>query len=137
MTTPDGEGRDRVETHPLWIEVDLGCIRRNVSRMKALLAPGTMLLAVVKANAYGHGDVPCARAAIDGGADLLAVARVGEVAALRAGGIEVPSSSWQSRLRRMPPGRSRSDWFPRCTRHRALPRSPLRPRTLGGKRSCT
>jgi alanine racemase len=75
---------------PLWIEVDLGCIRRNVGRLAAMLAPGTQLLAVVKANAYGHGDVPCARAALDGGADWLAVARVGEGAALRAGGIEAP-----------------------------------------------
>ncbi|HEY8201421.1 MAG TPA: alanine racemase [Actinomycetota bacterium] len=77
-------------TEALWIEVDLGCIRRNAARMKALLAPGTLLLAVVKANAYGHGDVSCARAALEGGADWLAVARVGEAAALRAGGIEAP-----------------------------------------------
>ena len=86
-TTP---GRDRAEALPLWIEIDIGCIRRNVGRMKALLAPGTRLLAVVKANAYGHGDVPCATAALEGGADWLAVARVGEGAALRAGGIEAP-----------------------------------------------
>jgi alanine racemase len=83
MSPPPGEA-------PLWIEVDVGCIRRNVAAMKGLLADGTMLLAVVKANGYGHGDVPCARAAIDGGADWLAVARVGEAAALRAGGIEAP-----------------------------------------------
>jgi alanine racemase len=75
---------------PLWIEVDLGCIRRNVAGMKSLLGDSTMLLAVVKANGYGHGDVPCARAALEGGADWLAVARVGEAAALRAGGIEGP-----------------------------------------------
>jgi alanine racemase len=75
---------------PLWIEVDLGCIRRNVAAMKSLLSEGTMLLAVVKANGYGHGDVPCAGAALAGGADWLAVARVGEAAALRAGGIEAP-----------------------------------------------
>lgn len=83
-------GPDRAERLPVWIEVDLGCIRRNVGRMKALLAPGTMLLAVVKANAYGHGDVPCATAALEGGADWLGVARVGEAATLRAAGIEAP-----------------------------------------------
>lgn len=77
-------------TGPLWIEVDLGCIRRNVARMKAMLAPGTMLLAVVKANGYGHGDLPCAKAAVEGGADWLAVARVREAVSLRAGGIEAP-----------------------------------------------
>ncbi|MGH2707670.1 MAG: alanine racemase, partial [Actinomycetota bacterium] len=49
----------------VWVEVDLGCIRRNVSRLRGLLAAGTKLLAVVKANAYGHGDVPVARAALE------------------------------------------------------------------------
>ncbi len=74
----------------VWAEVDLGCIRRNVSRLRGLLAAGTKLLAVVKANAYGHGDVPVARAALEGGADWLAVARVGEGARLRAAGIRAP-----------------------------------------------
>ena len=74
----------------LWAEVDLGCIRRNVSRIKSLLKPGTRLLAVVKANAYGHGEVECAWAAIDGGADWLGVARVEEGAALRRAGIDRP-----------------------------------------------
>ncbi|MGH2733692.1 MAG: alanine racemase [Actinomycetota bacterium] len=74
----------------VWVEVDLGCIRRNVSRLRGLLAAGTKLLAVVKANAYGHGDVPVARAALEGGADWLGVARVGEGAALRAADIRAP-----------------------------------------------
>jgi alanine racemase len=74
----------------LWAEVDLDCIRRNVSRIKGLLKPGTLLLAVVKANAYGHGEVEAAGAAIDGGADWLGVARVEEGAALRRAGIDRP-----------------------------------------------
>lgn len=75
---------------PLWAEIDLGCIRRNVERMKGILAPRTMLLTVVKANGYGHGDVESARAAIDGGADWLGIARVSEGAALRDAGITKP-----------------------------------------------
>lgn len=74
----------------LWAEVDLGCVRRNVSRIKGLLRTGTLLLAVVKANAYGHGEVECAGAAIEGGADWLGVARVEEGAALRRAGIDRP-----------------------------------------------
>lgn len=75
---------------PLWAEVDLGRIRRNTSRMKGILEPNTMLLAVVKANGYGHGDVESARAAVEGGADWLGVARVSEGAALRDAAVEVP-----------------------------------------------
>lgn len=74
----------------LWAEVDLGCIRRNVARIKQMLQPGAALLAVVKANAYGHGEVEAAEAAIDGGADWLGVARVDEGAALRRAGIDRP-----------------------------------------------
>lgn len=74
----------------LWAEVDLDCIRGNVARIKQLLSPGTRLLAVVKANGYGHGEVEAAGAAIDGGADWLGVARVQEGVALRRAGIDKP-----------------------------------------------
>ena len=75
---------------PLWAEVDLGRIRGNVQRLRGLLRPGARLLAVVKADGYGHGGVMAARAALEGGADWLGVARVGEGAALRAAGITAP-----------------------------------------------
>ncbi len=78
------------EALALWAEVDLGCIRRNISRIKGLLSPGTSLLAVVKANAYGHGEVEVAGAAIEGGADWLGVARVEEGVALRRAGFDRP-----------------------------------------------
>lgn len=74
----------------LWAEIDLGAIKRNVQRVKAMLQPGTALLNVVKANAYGHGEVETARAVIEGGADWLGVARVEEGAALRNAGIDKP-----------------------------------------------
>lgn len=74
----------------VWAEVDLSSIRANAARLKELLAPRTKLLAVVKANGYGHGDVEVARAAIAGGAEWLGVARVDEGASLREAGIESP-----------------------------------------------
>ncbi|HWD10153.1 MAG TPA: alanine racemase [Actinomycetota bacterium] len=74
----------------VWAEVDLGKVRRNVERLRSLLSPETRLLAVVKADGYGHGAVPCARAALAGGAAMLGVARVPEGAALREAGIDAP-----------------------------------------------
>lgn len=74
---------------PAWAEVDLGAIRHNASVLAALVAPAR-LCAVVKAGAYGHGSVPVARAALEGGASWLAVALVEEGAVLRADGIQAP-----------------------------------------------
>ena len=74
---------------PVWAEVDLGAVRHNTAALAALAAPAR-LCAVVKAQAYGHGAVPVARAAVDGGASWLAVALVEEGAELRAAGIEAP-----------------------------------------------
>jgi len=51
--------------HRVWAEVDLGALRRNLGRVCARLAPGSQVLAVVKADAYGHGAVPVARALVD------------------------------------------------------------------------
>lgn len=55
-------------------EIDLAAIHNNVRVMKAHVAGGAGLMAVVKADAYGHGAVPVARAALEAGADMLAVA---------------------------------------------------------------
>jgi alanine racemase len=65
-------------------DIDLGAIERNCGRLPKPLC------AVVKANAYGHGTVPVAEAALAGGADWLAVATAAEAAELRAGGIGAP-----------------------------------------------
>ena len=70
---------------PTWVEVDLDRLRHNV---RALTPPGAELMAVVKADAYGHGDAPVARAAIDAGATWLGVALVEEGLRLRLAGIE-------------------------------------------------
>jgi alanine racemase len=72
-----------------WAEIDLGAIRHNVRALKAR-APGSRLMAVVKAGAYGHGAVPVAHAALEAGADALAVVTVEEGAELRNAGINSP-----------------------------------------------
>ncbi len=58
--------------------MDLGAIRANAARIVAHVPKGTRLFAVVKAGAYGHGAIPVARAALDGGANGLAVATLEE-----------------------------------------------------------
>src|SRR5918996_1789319 len=60
-----------------------GAVERNCARLRRELAGGARLCAVVKADGYGHGAVTCARAALAGGADFLAVATAEEAAELR------------------------------------------------------
>jgi alanine racemase len=72
---------------PTWVDVDLDAIRHNVT---VLRPNGSALMAVVKANGYGHGDVQVARAALDAGAGWLGVALVEEGLRLREAGIEAP-----------------------------------------------
>ncbi len=66
--------------------VDLQAVRDNVRALRTH-APGAALMAVVKADAYGHGLVPCAWAALAGGATWLGVAQASEAIALREAGI--------------------------------------------------
>jgi alanine racemase len=73
-----------------WAEVDLDCISENVASVKKLLTPEVAIIAVVKANAYGHGDVQVAEAALDAGAVYLAVAFMDEAIALRNKGVKAP-----------------------------------------------
>jgi alanine racemase len=70
--------------------VNLAAIERNCAHLRAVAGSGTVLCAVVKANAYGHGTVPAARAALTGGAEWLAVAAAEEAVELRAAGIDGP-----------------------------------------------
>src|SRR5215218_8624306 len=73
--------------------VDLDAVAANVAALRAH-APGAQLMAVVKADGYGHGMVPVARAALAGGADRLGVAHLREALELRAAGIEAPILAW-------------------------------------------
>lgn len=84
MTAPE-HTPERAVAH-----VDLGAIERNCAHLRSLLSRGAELCAVVKADGYGHGDVWCARAALAGGATVLAVATAGEAAELRRHGISEP-----------------------------------------------
>ena len=77
--------------------VNLSAIKSNVATLKA--KAGVDLMAVVKADAYGHGLVPVAKAALDGGANWLGVALSEEAIALRAAGITAPILAWL-----VPPG---------------------------------
>ena len=72
--------------------VDLSAIKHNVELLKK--TAGTKLLAVVKADAYGHGLVPVAKAAVSAGADYLGVALLEEAIALREAGIATPILAW-------------------------------------------
>jgi alanine racemase len=74
----------------VWAEVDLSAIAQNVKETKKTLKPGTKLCAVVKADAYGHGAVPVATAALAAGADYLAVSMTQEAIELREAGIMAP-----------------------------------------------
>ncbi|HEX6887383.1 MAG TPA: alanine racemase [Candidatus Nanopelagicales bacterium] len=75
------------------VEVDLDAISANVAVLRRC-APGAALLAVVKADAYGHGLVPAARAALAGGAEWLGTALLQEAVALRHAGITAPILAW-------------------------------------------
>ena len=75
---------------PTYAEIDLSAIRDNVRALAGCTAPAVEKLAVVKANAYGHGDVEVARAGLDAGASRLGVALVEEGVRLREAGIDAP-----------------------------------------------
>jgi alanine racemase len=79
------DGRDHFAT---WAEVDLGVIAENVHQFRARTA--SQVMAVVKANGYGHGAVPVAQAALRGGAAWCAVARLEEALELRQAGLSCP-----------------------------------------------
>lgn len=73
-----------------WVEVDLDAIRNNLRAFKSLTHPPARLMAVVKANAYGHGAVVVAKAVAAAGADAFGVATVDEGVELREAGIREP-----------------------------------------------
>jgi alanine racemase len=77
--------------HPLiWAEIDLGAIAHNVRELRRRTDPQARVMAVVKANGYGHGAVEVARTALASGAEWLGVARLSEAIALREAGCGAP-----------------------------------------------
>jgi len=87
---------DRVESgyrelkRAAWLEVDLSAIRHNLLAMRGLIGPRVQIMAVIKANGYGHGIVRVAKTAMDGGAQQLGVAMLQEALELRKAGIACP-----------------------------------------------
>jgi alanine racemase len=78
-----------VSPYPTWVEVDLGAIAHNTRQL--LQVSGTAVMAVVKAEAYGHGMIAVARTALENGATWLGVARLNEARQLRAARIAAPT----------------------------------------------
>jgi alanine racemase len=76
-----------------WSQIDLTALRSNVAALRAR-APAAAFMAVLKADAYGHGMLPCAKAALDAGASWLGVATPEEALALRAAGLEARTLCW-------------------------------------------
>ena len=76
--------------HRAWIEIDHQALLENLAAVRRLAGGGKQVIAVVKANAYGHGDVAAAGTLLDGGVERLAVATVPEALRLRAAHISAP-----------------------------------------------
>lgn len=74
----------------MWLEIDLVNLRHNIKNLKGLIKPKVKFMAVVKSNAYGHGAIECAKAALAEGADWLGVVNLAEGAEIRANGVEAP-----------------------------------------------
>lgn len=70
--------------------IDLGCVRSNVAGLIGRLSEGTGLMAVVKANGYGHGAAPVAQACLEAGAESLGVATAEEARELKDAGLDAP-----------------------------------------------
>jgi alanine racemase len=73
-----------------WAEIELDAIADNLRAFQQHVGPAVEIIAVVKANAYGHGAVPVARVALEAGATCLAVHRATEGVELRLAGIQAP-----------------------------------------------
>ncbi|MDD4893702.1 MAG: alanine racemase [Candidatus Omnitrophica bacterium] len=75
---------------PTWAEVNLRNLAYNFSQIKKILAPKTMMMVCVKADAYGHGLIPISKKLVSCGVDYLGVASIDEGIKLREAGINVP-----------------------------------------------
>lgn len=86
-----GLSREEIEQrgHPVWAEIDLVALGRNVTAIASIVAPAE-LMGVVKGYAYGHGNPNCAQAMLANGATRLGVARLAEALHLREAGVAAP-----------------------------------------------
>ena len=79
-----------LDSLPVCAEIDLKAVAHNVREIRRITEPGAKVMAVVKANGYGHGSIEVSRVALQNGADYLGVARVEEALVLRRAGIDAP-----------------------------------------------
>lgn len=79
-----------MDKSPLCAEIDLKAIAHNVSELRRITQSGAHLMAVVKANGYGHGAIEVSRCALENGASMLGVARIEEGIQIRKAGINSP-----------------------------------------------
>ncbi|MER3515264.1 MAG: alanine racemase, partial [Chloroflexota bacterium] len=90
-------------SRPTWVEIDLDAIAENTQRIKQIIGPDVALMAVLKADAYGHGAIKVGRTVLNNGATMLGVASLNEAARLRDAGITAPililgyTPAWQAR----------------------------------------
>src|SRR5215212_8282699 len=84
------EHGNKIARRPTWAEIDLNNLAANFNAVKTLVSPAARVMAVVKANAYGHGAVECSRRLAGEGADWFGVALPEEGIELRASGITQP-----------------------------------------------
>ncbi len=75
---------------PIYAEIDLAAFRNNLSEIKKVISSDTEIMAVVKADAYGHGVIDIVRESLAAGVHFFAVARMNEAAVLREAGIDSP-----------------------------------------------
>jgi alanine racemase len=78
------------ERQRAWVEIDRAALRHNICQIQTLVAPTTKIMAVVKADAYGHGAIEVARTLVAAGVEWLAVATIPEGIELRSAGISAP-----------------------------------------------
>ncbi|MCO6453112.1 MAG: alanine racemase [Caldilineales bacterium] len=96
--------RLRNTLRPTWVEINTVALTDNIAAVRERLQPGVRLIAVLKADAYGHGAPMVARVAMQNGASMLAVACLPEAQALRRAGIHAPililgyTPPWQARM---------------------------------------
>jgi len=79
-----------LERHLTWAEIDLNAYAHNITELRRITDKDARLMAVVKADGYGHGALEVARVALQNGAEYLGVARINEAVQLRAAGLDAP-----------------------------------------------
>ncbi|MDD2421683.1 MAG: alanine racemase [Heliobacteriaceae bacterium] len=77
-------------SRPAWVEINIGAFIHNLRVLRQAVAPGVKIIAVLKADAYGHGAVPLAQMAVREGVEVIAVAIAAEAVPLREAGIKCP-----------------------------------------------